>query len=127
MEVTQKTNPKRYKAEHSKSKNKTFVHSIHDEVEDAVLQHIVRKGLAIFALEVHKELKEILLGPGVSCCAAVTNDVERKVNDNLLIFGHLLANTIQTLDKLPWSLEETLTNDGIETVKGSSELDLLLR
>jgi len=97
-----------------------------DKVEDAVLQHVVREGLAIIVSEVHEQLQEILLGLVVTCLAALADDVERKFNDGFLVLGDLLVDAGPPFHQSPGSKEQTLADGGIQAIKRSRKLDLLL-
>lgn len=97
--------------------------NVHDEVEDGVLQHIIRKWLAILALEVHEQLQKILLRLVVALLTTSTDDVEREISHGLLVLGDDLPGSVEPLDDLPGALEETLAHDSVETVKGHSKVD----
>lgn len=94
-----------------------------DKVEDGILEVVIAQWLAIVVLEVHEQLQQILLRAVVTLLATLVDDVESKVDDDLLVLGDLLVHTCQPLDHAPGAFEQTLAHNGVETVEGSSKLD----
>lgn len=79
--------------------------SCDDEVENAVLQHVIGKRLAIVVLEVNKELQEILLRFVVAIETALADDVECSLNNDLLVPSNLLVDASPPFNQLPRSIE----------------------
>lgn len=112
---------------HSKHKMGTFVKvplTSNDKVENGILEVLVAQWLAIVVFEIYEQLQEILLGAIITFLAALADDVEGKVDDNLFVLDYLFVHTGQPLDNGPGTLEETLAHDGVEAVECGSKLDL---
>lgn len=95
-----------------------------DKVENGILEVFVTQWLAVVVLEIHEQLQEIFLGTVITFLAALADDIEGKVDDNLFVLGDLFVQAGQPLDNGPRTLEQTLAHNGVEAVECGSKLDL---
>lgn len=102
------------------------MHTLHDKVEDKILQHLVRKRLAIVSIHIHEELQEIFLGLVVAIDATALDDIHRKVVHDFFVLDHLLVHSRGPFAELPRAFKQTVKDNSIETVERSRKLDLFL-